>query len=514
MDKFATEKFDVKLSSEEIQTGLLSFFKTNDLDLLFASSSESLLPSVKESKKIKYIIAKYFTELQSTDPQVFQMAVSLAKGHAIASLITYEELNSYSGDLDKVEIYLDAPIIFNLLGLNGDSNLKLSRELLDSLKKLDSKMRIFDVNYNEVVKSIEEAIDRLTTKSFDISRASRILRTAVRENITPSQLRVKLNQLDSLLVENEILREQSPTLHKQDWKYQISETKLQSFIEDLYAKDEGQKVPYYKAIQIQRDVESISNIFKIRRDNRAISLKNCKAILLTSNDSISYAARKFEKAEWPFKSAIPVCITDVFLSAILWANYPNKNENLNIKRLISECYSIIELDNRLLSRFVEDVKKLNSEKAITEEQFYLLSANNLAYNLLESKTFNDIDEYTDKTPREILEDLELRMNANLSHEKNRHLSVEKNVRGVSRKIAKYSFLFIAAALIIVAIVLKLSGSLPSKGFGSWCINILVAFFAIFGFLRWMEVVPPKTIIEAKIEGFIFKKVSKFLYKES
>jgi len=258
---------------------------------------------------------------------------------------------------------------------------------------------------------------------------------------------------------------------------------------------------------------NISNIFKIRKRTHATSLKASKAILLTSNEFIAYAAKKYERNDWEFKSTIPVCVTDIFLSTILWANYPSKNDNLNIKLLISECYNIIELDNRLLNKFYEDINKMHKENIITDEQFYLLSASNLTYTLLEQKTLNDIDEYTDKTPSEILEDLQLKINAGLLVEQGKLSRIDNNIRKFSKFLAKSTFVIIALLLIGLSILLKAKNpQLDTNWFNytAWSISAVIG---VFGFLRWMEVIPTKLKIESTIEDFIFTKAKNILNKE-
>ena len=514
LNKYSKESFSVELSTEEIEAGIIAFFKDYDLDLLFANNNgDSVLPKVKESKKAKYIIAKFITDLQSKDPRKFKTVLKLAKGYAIASLITYEDIQNYSGNLNDVEIYLDAPIIFNLLGLNGDSNLKLGQELIDSLKHNGAKLKVFDLNYGEVIKTIQDAIKRLNSRNFDITKSSRVLRTAIRENISAQQLQIKLNQLESMLKHHSISKVGTPSLSPTEHKYQIDETKLTKTIEDLYKKNESHKTPVYISEKIERDVEAISGIFKIRKQTRATSLKSSKAILITSNEQIAYAAKVHERNEWEFKSIIPVCVTDIFLSTILWANYPTKNDNLNIRQLISECYNIIELDNRLLSKFYEDINKMHKENIITDEQFYLLSASNLTYTLLEQKTLNDIEEYTDKTPSEILEDLQLRIEAGLNAEKAKLSRIDNNIRKFSRFIGKSTFIVIAALLIGLSIFLRAKNPQLNTNwfnFTAWSIS---AVLGVFGLLRWMEVIPTKLKIETKVDDFIFTKVKNILNKE-
>lgn len=481
--------------------------------MLFANNGDSVLPKVKESKKAKYIIAKYITDLQNKEPRKFSIVLKLAKGYAIASLITYEDIQHYTGSLNDVDIYLDAPVIFNLLGINGDSNLRLGQELIDTLKNNSAKLKVFDLNYGEVIKTIQDAIKRLNSRDFDISKSSRVLRTAIRDNISAQQLQIKLNQLESMLKQYSISRVGTPSLTANEYRYQIDEAKLTKAIEGLYKKRESHKTPGYISEKIERDVEAISNIFKIRKQTRATSLKSSKAILLTNNEQIAYAAKVHERNEWEFQSVIPVCVTDIFLSTILWANYPTKNDNLNIRQLISECYNIIELDNRLLSKFYEDISRMHKETTITHEQFYLLSASNLTYTLLEQKTLNDIEEYTDKTPSEILEDLQLKIEADLNAERTKLSRIDNNIHKISKFVARSVFIIIAAMLIWLSIYLKAKNPQLNTNlfnYTSWSISAIIG---VFGLLRWMEIVPTKLKVETAIDEFIFTKLKNILDKD-
>ncbi len=511
---YSSEVFSVELSSEKIEAGIIAFFKNYDLDLLFASNNgESVLPKIKESKKAKYIIAKFITDLEDKDPRKFKTVLKLAKGYAIASLITYEDIQHYTGNLNDVEVFLDAPIIFNLLGLNGDSNLKLGKELIGALIKNGAKLRIFELNYGEVVKTIQDSIKRLNTKDYDISKSSRVLRTAIRENISAQQLQIKFNQLESILKKHSIAKVDKLSLNENEHKYQIDEAKLTKAIENLYKKKKSDKTPWYITEKIERDVEAISSIFKLRKQTRATSLKASKAILITSNEQIAYASQVYERNDWEFKSTIPVCVTDIFLSTILWVNYPNKNDNLNIRQLISECYNIIELDNRLLNKFYEDINRMHKENLITDEQFYLLNASNLTYILLEQKTLNDFEEYTDKMPSEILEDLQLRINADLIAEQSKIIRIDNNIRRLSKFLAKSTFVLTGILLILISLwVRSQKPELNNNWFNisTWSIS---AIFGIFGFLRWMELIPTKLKIENSIDNYIFNKLKNLLNKE-
>ena len=503
--KYSKKDFNLDYNENEIEEGLLAFLKEYDLDLMLASSEiHDSFSKIKENKKLKYIISKYIIKIQNNNKKDFKKILAIAKGHAIASLIAFKEVENYTGKLDNVEIFIDSPIIFNLLGINGESNLALANELIGTLKKNGAKLRVFEINYEEVVSTVSDAIDRLKTGRYDLYKCSRVLRTAVRESYSATQMQVKLNQIDDLLRKHQIEKVQSPNL--ENHKYEIDHNKLSEIIENIYTQNGGKHLPYYKRSQIERDVEVVSYIYHIRKNNSIINLKSSKAILLTSNEAVAFASKHNEISSNRSKPAIPPCLTDVFLATILWANYPTKNDNLNAKRLISECYANVELDNKLLQKFCEDIERMHNEQSISEEQFHLVNSSNLSYRLLEKLTLNDIEEYTDKTPAEVVEDL-------INTLKHGEIVIDDNIKRISHKIGTVIFWIILTALIMLTLLTRLiAPSLSDTLYGkfSWVISLLLGSFGLF---RWAGKVPPRESVISYFSKIIYKSIMKILRSE-
>lgn len=503
--KYSKEKFNIEYDKKNIEDGLLAFLAEFDVDLILDKEGiENNFSKIKESKKLKYIISKYIISIKELNKKEFKNIIAISQGHAIASLITYKDVENYTGKLNDVEIYIDAPIIFNLLGINGESNLALANELISELKKNGAKLKIFEINYEEVISTIGDAIERLKTGSYDLYKCSRVLRTAVRESYTPTLLKIKLNQVEDLLNKHDIEKLSSPIIESH--KYEIDQNRLSEIIENIYTNNGIKHLPFYKKSQIERDVEVISYIYRIRKNNYISNLKSSKAILLTSNEAIAFASKHNEVSTNKVKPTIPPCLTDVFLATILWSNYPSKNKNLNIKRLISECHANIELDNKLLQRFYEDIEKMHKEQRITDEQFYLINSSNLSYKLLEKLTLNDIDEYTDKTPAEVVQET---INA-LKHGEE---VIDGNIKRISNRIGSIAFWLILIILIILTLCTRLiAPSLSTTIYGkfSWIISLLLGCFGLF---RWANKVPPRERVISYFGNLIYKAIMKFLKKE-
>lgn len=199
---FAQKTYNKVFTKDEIEKGLLLILADYDTDIVVRSQEEIIetLNKIPEKQKIKYVISQYIIHTYNSKKASsdFTKIVNIAKGHSIATIIANSNIKPYVGLLNDVSIYLDAPVIFNLLGLNGDSNYLLSRELIQELKEKGAQIKVFKINDDEVQQTIIDAIRRLTTGEYDIRISSRVLKTAIREGYSASKLQIKLNQIEDI----------------------------------------------------------------------------------------------------------------------------------------------------------------------------------------------------------------------------------------------------------------------------------------------------------------------------
>lgn len=501
---FAKRTYKKDFSKEEVEDGLLSILDDYDTDIVIKSQKEVIasLNKIPEKQKIKYIISKYIIHTSNIEGSSdFIKLVNIAKGHSIATLIANTNIKSYVGLLNDTKIYLDAPVIFNLLGLNGESNYSLSKELIYELKEKGAQIKVFQINDDEVKQTITEAIRRLTTGDYDIRFSSRVLKTAIREGYTTSKLQLKLNQIEDIYKEYDIEIDSGPDF---DPKYSIDEKKLTTTIKELYKNGRNRRLYDNQLDSIDRDVQTIAYIFQIRKSISPNTLKQCKAFLLTTNNIIAYSSQKKSISNYGKTAQIAPCNTDLFISSILWANYPSKNDSLKHKQLLSVCYDNIELDDRLFQSFYRDVETMHKEHTIKDEHYYLLNASRITYKLLEKHTLNDIEEYTDKTAREIVDEII----ENYTHDSN---VIHQNIKRISIFIGNTFFWLLWLSLIIL--ILFTRWILPAikndiSNLWAWIWSIVAGLLGLWGMLRWVGWIPTKEIFINKVS----KRINNFLIK--
>ncbi len=395
--------FPKHFSREQVSEGLLCFLDTHDIDIVMNHDTK-LFESITshEDKKLAYVIAKYVLESEENGGNALSILNRLAKGNAITNLVSLTGLNNYTGKLDDVIIYIDTPFFYDLLGANSGPNRDAAEELMSILRNNGAHFSMYRHNYNEVWTNLEDVITKLETGIYDLQNSSRLLRMAVSEHYSSIQMKVMLNNVDGILSKWSISISDNPD--RPNGYEDIDITELERIITNEYTKNRSRKLFHHELNMLSIDIDSILFTYRLRGNNTARSLKNSKAILLTTNRVIAWASNA--PTINTKKHCIPVCTTDMFLSTILWTNYPRDNDQLNRKLLIGECYNTIQLSDSLLEKFYSDIKKKRLSSSITENQYLALTTSSLTLTLLGDKTQNDINAYTDRTASEILEILE------------------------------------------------------------------------------------------------------------
>lgn len=518
ISNYAQSVFNVSLSEESITNGIMLFVDTYASDLILKRTElfKDKLGRVRESKKAKYIISRYVIDSQEKgDTKVYQFLNQIARGYLLTNVVSFSDIESFVGKLNNVQIALDTPIIYNLLNLNGEANYKMSCELIDILKKNGAKFLVFRENENEVIQTINDAITRLTSKDYNLKCSSRLLRTAVRETYSSGYLQTKLNELDVLYEQYNIVVKDAPI--SQNGYHEIDMQKLKDTIVSIYTENGKKELKKYLEDTINIDVDTISYIFRIRGNQNARTLKQSKAILVTTNKAIAFASGK--KGISNVQHIIPACVTDVFISTILWRNYPSACNNLNTFLLMSECYANVELDDNLFQLFYKELEKKYENRVISKEQYATTAASRLVTTLLEKKTFNDPELFTDMTLSEIIQEVQENMEQKLQEERKNRASDknefwsnrykdEYHVSCISKFMANFIYWSIWILCAIILIVVK-GVNICSYDYTDWKLYVCGGFFvfaALFGLFNHAQIIPPKVRIIEYLERLIFRVI--------
>lgn len=488
---FSKENFGVEFSIEETQNGILRFLENHDGDIILDEKGliDRVARQTEKSKKLNYILSKFIIWSKDNSSETFQLFKNIAKGHALSSLLSMKGVCNYVGKMSGVTIALDSPIIFNLLSLNEKVNFDMSSELLGILKKQGCDFIIFKQHYQEVLQTFNSTIHLLYTKDYSLDKASRLLKYAVRNNISASFLKSKRELLDSILSKWNISICEAPSIPN---RYsEIDSVKLNELLMKRYL-DNNVEINDNKRKTIENDVDVISYIYRMRGNSPASNLKNCNAILITTNTALAYASKHPELSN--VCHSIPVCMTDAFLSTILWFCYPDTSSDINEKVLLSECYNNLSLSDEILHRFYSEVKELDASTPISEEIMLNINTSRMVQELLESKTFNETSLYTDKTTAEILQEIEIYRNTEIKTLSGTLDNHDTKFLSIAKIAAGTIIFFVWLGLVVLFIILKYIDYSNWTNIWKIVLNILSVIPALWGLLSWFGIIKNKAYI--------------------
>ncbi|MFX0137069.1 MAG: hypothetical protein ACFFDN_25750 [Candidatus Hodarchaeota archaeon] len=452
IQEFITKKHNFDFSKSQIEEGLVSYLKSYDLDLLFAAENYSLLPEVRSSQKIFYLINEFIATSLRSEPDIFKFIFNLTIGHALSATILYKEFNSFSGNLTGLNIYLDTPFIFNLIGIRGEYKKKFAVEIVNIINKKKANLYILEITKGEIDTNIEEALNQFDKGITDGKKGGLTYKCCLDNNISAVDLEKIFIDLPDILLGYNIKTASIPNYD--DFRiHQIDEAKLYDTIVEVYdnlktvilrddtyditfllkrerldqkiltksnskkeedydkkggqGKNKDKLLSYETKLSntIYRDVKVLSGIYRFRLGNKPRTLKDCKYLFLTTNSSLAFASRKFEKIEFSCKQTLPTCLTDVFLGTLMWLQSPAEMVNINQKKIIADCYAAMTPSDQLVAKYLEEIEKLRKNQELSEDQYYMLRTHNTAIHMLEEKTLGDPNEFTAQTAPEIMDEL-------------------------------------------------------------------------------------------------------------
>ncbi len=406
IQEFAVEKYQLETTTEEIEIAFLSFLKQHDLDILFAAKDKSILPKVESTRKLKYLISAFTIYAYDSEPNLFKFLLDVSIGHALSGAILYSEINSFSGKLKDLNIYIDTPLVFSLLGLNGYFKQKAIIELLKILREEKANLFILATTRSEVDSIFLDCYKWLEKGNYELDKSSKILRYCHRNGITATDIEGKILTLDEILGSYEI----EPTVvpdYIENKQFQIDEKDLKNTIVRTYKGiiPEFNIYDYNKEATIERDVKVLSGIYRFRQGFKPKTIKDSKDLFITSNTALAFASRIFETKENGSSFTIPTCLTDVFLGTVIWLQSPQKVVSLNEKKFIADCYSATQPNELLIKRYIAEVEKLKESSKISRDEYYLLRTHRASINLLETKTMGDPEAFNGETAEEILDNI-------------------------------------------------------------------------------------------------------------
>lgn len=337
-----------------------------------------------------------------TDLYSFIAAISASNITKQALFYSGEKDTDYSG----LNVYLDSPIVFALLGMDEPSRTESYKTLVADMLKANCNVQVLDHNFQEVDGIIASASSWATSTQYDLRKANNAARFFHDSQMNEMEISEFCSSIEDQLNELGItVKETYYDIFQNE--FQENADRLFDMIKTQYS-NHGYELTQEKERTIQTDVRSIIMIYRERQGHTATRLQNAKHIMLTSNNSIANVSKKYESNQSIQYGHIPACISADLFGAILWLNSPTKMLEYQKQKLLADCYAFLKPDKVLLDKYIKSLEDARAADEIDEKKFLFLRTHKVVLDSLMDITKGDYARFNSKTYLEVYDDIQER----------------------------------------------------------------------------------------------------------
>ncbi len=414
--QFCAEKYKVIWNQEEADQALQAYIEENQLSIV--AYSRDFIPLIPSTDTVikggKYLVGAFIKHLQETYASDFEYLETIVKGNLLANAIFLTDPSSPSRRFRKTAIFFDTSFLVFALGHAGKARKDPCIELLQMLYESGADLKCFRHTLEEMRGILDACAYRIRPGHLRDAYGPSI-EYFISIGLTSSDIELLIINLERDLASLHIQVVDKPAYIPQ---YVIDEQKLDDVLRN--------NIPYHNSQNSQapqRDVDSVSAIMRLRHGRDYFVVEECKALFVTTNNSLVKVARDFFYDESPL-NAVPPCIPDYVLTNLLWLKRPLRAPDLPRKRIIADCFAATQPEESLWRRYLVEIEKLKQQGRITSDNSYFLRASLEAKSALMEITLGEEEAFTQGTVPEILEIVR----SHIQKEKDEEVMKEKEMR--------------------------------------------------------------------------------------
>jgi hypothetical protein len=340
------------------------------------------LPLEDAAPGFEYVIARFVANMSERDDVGFGYLEEAAKGAILAAVVTLDT-SSFHNSLDALAVYVDTPVLIDLLGFSGSAPMLANHQLLELAQKQGASVLVFEHSLRELDGVLQSA------ENFSRSAQNREARPMnlhfQEQGWTAADITLARQAVPEALAVLQIGVIAKPEDYR---RFGLDEEKLEQALQDAV---------HYKHESSRRyDVESLSAIHRLRKGNSRGTLDRCGAVLLTNNVELVRATIDDERHEWP------LAMTDSALAGILWARSPAVAGELPRNMVLAAAYAGMQPDPRLWTRYVDEVTVLENRGAVSADDAVVLRSTSQGRNALMDETLGIESRLSSESPVDVL----------------------------------------------------------------------------------------------------------------
>ncbi len=417
-DKFESKRFEISNRIDDLSKKLSKFIEDNNYEsnvttekakeyiTVFLRTYNYCFDKIIEYKKItvdsqanrsNFWVARFIIFVYENDVKTFNSFLEIVKGSLAAKAVAFwgGEKVEERKKLKNTDFYFDTRLLINIMEFGEENENKATLQLKDLIEKNGGRVKTFETYVEEfrgiLTKYIKSPKDRLGL-SLDALRKGGYSLEYIRQ--IKESLESHLKQRN---VEIVYRPDASIPIEKLDWPVGIME--LKKYLSDYVTYKEGERGQK----SLDNDANTLEAISIIRYELRGkTSIEDCRAIFVTKNLDLIYAAHKYFQDN-QMGHGIELVVSDVELTAWLWLNYCRNKNIVPELNLLENAYTACYPTSAVIQEFQKNIDIMRQKNKLTEEQAAVIRSGNIDLRTLVDKTNNSGDAVTEIAVTEVVD---------------------------------------------------------------------------------------------------------------
>ncbi|SBV99066.1 exported hypothetical protein [uncultured Eubacteriales bacterium] len=403
----AISKFDIYLqnehnlfcSKEDLSDKIQAFVERHGI----AFKSDR---TIAFKTKNDFLFSAYLLECEECgDNTMLDYIDELTLGRAFAELIAYTE-DGASKVNEDTRVYLDTGILFRILGIDGIDRSAHYAKFIKDMKHIGITVCVYEHTYNELMGIIDNSVHWVNNPYYEPSKASQTAYFFVENGWSKDRI-AEFSALikERLTKDFGIQIEHIPYPKVEDIRT-THEADIRARIVDIYKKNNPTWDETMKGYTVDQDARSLFYTLHKNQGEIVYAISDVKNIFVTTNRTLASVGATISRPAKKSDNYIPICMTDIHWGTLIWFSNPVTISTFNKARLISEAYAAFRPTPSVLKKLSEQLTRLEAEGTLSAEKCYMLRTSPVAHKLLAKLTKNEDTGYSEKTPFEILSDIQ------------------------------------------------------------------------------------------------------------
>jgi hypothetical protein len=394
LQEFAHTEHGVELSQEDAERALIHHISAAGSEILLQATGREA--DARTRRDADFVTVSFISRVLDREPDHAKYLERLVIGSMIAaSLRGGGPLDAVTDPFEDLTVFLDTPILLDLLKRPGDVTRAAAMESVKLLNRAGARIAVFDHTLAEV-QAIYHGLSESLKHGFGRGRPAAfgtLEEYALTHKLQASDLLSMASSAESNLGRIGVAVVTPPV--RTESNVRIDEAEAEELIAaEVHAENSNAKVA------TRYDTDSITGVERIR-GGRKTKLENCTAIFVVRNRSLIRATRRI----YPYEVVgTPVAIHVNDIVTLAWLKCPAEVPDLPRLRLAADAFAATRPSRVLMDRYTDVLVDLRSKDEISEKDLYEMRYATEAHAILMQRTRGDESRLDEPTVIDMIED--------------------------------------------------------------------------------------------------------------